>query len=501
MSRILSIVVATGAILLLQAPVRAGLVSYWSLDEGSGSTATNAVSGGGNGTLYNMEAGDWIAGYDGTGYALDFDGSNEYVGVPNNSVLEALGGTSTGLPFTASARLKTTNTGVWFNAVVSKFGGNPLWGLGWMNSSRLGFVVRNTSIDVRPQSPVAWGLDGNWHLLTGVRDTHKVSVYGDGQLLAELPDPGLPAGNNAELRFASHGGTYVRESIDDVALWDQAVTPYGIDMMAKGQATPQTAASASNAILAGNPVAYWRLEERPVTGWATPLVADFTGQGHTLTVRNGTTLGVERAFVEDSANRHAVLDGSDDYLSLNAALTSAEFAGGGSYSIELWFNADNLDLGDLLAFTDVTGGGHAILLETRTDGKLRFLHRVPPGGSGGTDLISSLLYTPGQWHHVAFVNDDGQMRLYLDGVLDPNTATAANSITFDMNLALGRISTTGSDRYFDGAIDEIALFNYALTADQIRAHISFAVPEPSTFLLAALGFTGLGLIGWRRRKR
>jgi len=500
MSRIALIGLIVGGLALTEHSAQAALVAYWPLDEGSGSTTANAIAGGGNGTLVSMEAGDWIAGHDGSGYALDFDGSNEYVSVANNSVLEAIGGTSSGQPFSVSARLKSTTSGTWFRAAVAKFGGTPLWGLGWINANRLGFVVRNTGIDVRPQTPVAgWGLDGNWHLLTGVRDTRKVSLYGDGQLLAELADPGLPAGNTAELRFANHGGTPVAESLDDVAFWDEAVTPYGIDMMAKGRATPLDAAGASNAILADNPVAYWRMEERPIAGWTTPLVADFTGKGHTLTARNDTALGVEKAILGDGANRHAALDGNNDYLTLNAPLASTEFAGGGSYSIEFWFNADVRKQGDLLAFTDVTGGGHAILLEAESDGKLRFLHRVPSGGGGGQDLYSSLLYTPGQWHHVAFVNDAGAMRLYLDGLLDPNTATSSGVVDFNMNLTLGRISSTGSDRYFDGAIDEISLFNYALTADQIRAHINFAVPEPSALLLAALAAAG-GL-GLARRRR
>lgn len=55
-----------------------GLVGWWRLDEGTGSIAYDSSGQGNNGTLINMEAGDWVAGQL-SPYALDFDGVNEYV--------------------------------------------------------------------------------------------------------------------------------------------------------------------------------------------------------------------------------------------------------------------------------------------------------------------------------------------------------------------------------------------------------------------------------------
>ena len=52
-----------------------------------------------------------------------------------------------------------------------------------------------------------------------------------------------------------------------------------------------------------------------------------------------------------------------------------------------------------------------------------------------------------------------------------------------------------SYQYFDGAIDEVAVYDYALTATQIQNHYSVA-PEPATLGLMLLG--GLAML---RRKR
>jgi prepilin-type N-terminal cleavage/methylation domain-containing protein len=61
-----------------------GLVGYWSFDEGSGTIAKDYSGNGNNGTLVNGPT--WTTGK--VGGALSFDGVNDYVNVPYNSVLD-----------------------------------------------------------------------------------------------------------------------------------------------------------------------------------------------------------------------------------------------------------------------------------------------------------------------------------------------------------------------------------------------------------------------------
>ena len=68
--------VLVGLVVCLGAGARADLVSYWPMNEGSGTTANNAVAGMPNGTAGGAQFGTWITGHDGTGYALDFNGTN-----------------------------------------------------------------------------------------------------------------------------------------------------------------------------------------------------------------------------------------------------------------------------------------------------------------------------------------------------------------------------------------------------------------------------------------
>jgi hypothetical protein len=72
-----------------------------------------------------------------------------------------------------------------------------------------------------------------------------------------------------------------------------------------------------------------------------------------------------------------------------------------------------------------------------------------------------------------------------------------------MFMGIASVPGTGSQA-LDGQIAELLVYNAALPQDDFDSVVSYLnnkylVPEPSSFVL--LGFTGLSLIGWARRRR
>ena len=99
---------------------------------------------------------------------------------------------------------------------------------------------------------------------------------------------------------------------------------------------------------------------------------------------------------------------------------------------------------------------------------------TPNGGSLDYNYGTRL----NEWHHVAVVGDGTDLRLYVDGVLvqtGGNPTGNYGSSGFGFNIGGGGIfDTTGN--YFTGVIDEVAVFDKALTYEQVNSLVADGEP-------------------------
>jgi hypothetical protein len=76
--------------------------------------------------------------------------------------------------------------------------------------------------------------------------------------------------------------------------------------------------------------------------------------------------------------------------------------------------------------------------------------------------------TDGNWHHVAAVKTATELRLYVDGFTGRTTHGIAGSLSNDVSLQLGRPPAFPiSDRDFVGSLDEVSVYNRALTQGEV----------------------------------
>jgi len=112
----------------------------------------------------------------------------------------------------------------------------------------------------------------------------------------------------------------------------------------------------------------------------------------------------------------------------------------------------------------------------------------PLGGAN----ISSTTIIVGGWHHIAATSDAGSIKIYVDGVLE-NTGTDSSSNTPTVSSMGAAIFNNGWQGKMSGDVDELSIWNVALTLSQINTFKSTPPIGTETGLMAAYNFNESGI--------
>jgi hypothetical protein len=260
------------------------------------------------------------------------------------------------------------------------------------------------------------------------------------------------------------------ESVDFVAPPVLAPTPLALDT------------SYREAVLAAGPWAYWRFEEM-TDGIVAEEVAGLRPLRATGPVKLVGAGGRNRCleFGPDEAEQSVAMDGLWEPPSDKG------------YAVELWAMPGRIGhaaLASLIApGPPAEDYKHLFLLElTASDrrsllspGLFRFLHRWPAGDSGGDNLFSTRHYVPYRWYHIVAQRAGGRLELYVDGLPTQPVTPPSALATEPCRVLLGRLkpvprpSGRVHSRPFVGLIDELALYNRPLAAEEVRRHYELGI--------------------------
>ncbi|GAA1856074.1 PKD domain-containing protein [Microbacterium koreense] len=144
------------------------------------------------------------------------------------------------------------------------------------------------------------------------------------------------------------------------------------------------------------------------------------------------------------------------------------------YSAELWFRTTTSSGGKLIGYGNSqtgTSGSYDRHVYMRNDGRLNF-GTYP----GTTKTISSAeSYNDGEWHHVVATQSAEGMVLYVDGDVVATDATVTTAQAYSGYWRIGGDNLNGwpnspSSNWFDGDIDEVAVYPTALAAGRVATH-------------------------------
>jgi len=152
--------------------------------------------------------------------------------------------------------------------------------------------------------------------------------------------------------------------------------------------------------------------------------------------------------------------GTDDIGHIDTAITVAA-----------WIKTDSLSSSDTIA-----GKGYAWRLNGNSTNNLQFqISDTTPSGSNAT---GSTNVNDGQWHHVAGTYDGASYSLYVDGKLDGSMDASGAIDTWDgYFFCIGAHYKKGDERdprrFFDGLIDDVRIYDKALSGSDIRQLFTF----------------------------
>lgn len=84
---------------------------------------------------------------------------------------------------------------------------------------------------------------------------------------------------------------------------------------------------------------------------------------------------------------------------------------------------------------------------------------------------STTTITDNSWHHVVGTYDGTVLKIYIDGNFENQEETGGKTISISSNpLSIGNSHDNNTEQPLAGSIDEAAVYNRALTAEEILEH-------------------------------
>lgn len=234
---------------------------------------------------------------------------------------------------------------------------------------------------------------------------------------------------------------------------------------------PDATATYRALVLHDHPLAYWRFDETAAT-----VARDETGHGYDATYVGSVVLGVPGALAGDPSPA-ARFDGTTAYAFVPDASKLA-FTGTSPYSLEVWVRprpAPNYRI--ILAKviqdpTGQTGTGYVLSVLPETDAGVTPLVDGRVNGSDRGGFQTQGRVADGAWSHVVVTYASGTGLAYVNGAAagqgsQPQTLP---SIASDFTIAGEYAGTSLGGAGYPGDLDEMAVYDYAMTPDQIALH-------------------------------
>jgi hypothetical protein len=415
-----------------------GLVAYWNMDDGSGSTASDGSGNSYDGALTNGPT--WTSsGY--LGGALSFDGTDDYV-VTDGTSGTAYTGITGGNPRTVCAWIEATYSDNRVGSIVA-------WGEDDQGGERWLFAL-DTSGFIHLYAYAGGGVygtqdlrDSQWHHVAAVlgenslANVNEIRLYVDGILetVTTGTNYAVDTADNAYVHIGAHYRTDARcpfqGYIDEVRIYDRGLSDNEI-------------AGLAGVGLAG----HWRFDDS--------LQDEFGNNNGTWHDTNSSgctyTDGLDaKALSFDGTDDCVEITSPSSVLNCSTITMSAWAKPVSSYSNGFIINRQMTNPGTYGLWVSYDKWNAVVKLSTS---QICIV-------TSDEDVICN------QWTHIAATYDGSELKLYINGVLKKTLADISGTI--DQSNP-GRLTIGSHPTYvscFDGLIDDVRIYRTSLSENEI----------------------------------
>ena len=402
-----------------------GLVAYYPFDEGRGFSSDITVNGA---TLTTDHLGN-------NNRAFYFDGVDDYIyeaslfPTGNMSFVVWFNSDYTGTDGKYIMDSRTSGNHQFFLMMSGSSTNYEIQTFHYYDGDPSGETLHSTTLNLN---------DGNWHqiITTYESSSNSFKLYLDGV----IEDSGYGSditqtAFNLGRRYTSGSGNYFNGKLSSIQIWNKELTSTEVSNLYN------EASVSDEGLVFEFPFAYDNSEN--------------SNNG----IIYGSTTTTDRFGVAGSAYD---FDGVDDYVEITS-LNANTFPN--TFSFSVWTKLDSE--GHIIGTYKEYDGSFALALDSS-----RILVIMYDESGTGHNIEYPMTIDTSQWYNIIVVNDDvnNVMKLYVDGVFkESNTDVDGGMRQNGENLLIGSRwkSPTGVNYFFDGNLDDIRIYNRALTEEEI----------------------------------
>ncbi|UCG69345.1 MAG: right-handed parallel beta-helix repeat-containing protein, partial [Thermoplasmata archaeon] len=509
---------------------RNGLVGYWSMNEGTGPMAYDSSGNGNHGILKPDPQADRVNWTDGKfGKALEFDGVDDWVTLPiidltstDFTILmwvkaQDLSENVIDRQYLFTSQENPPSSGLTYQgAAAICIGGNELFAQypdnngmvssvtlvndTWYYIASICEIGQPAKLYVNMQYTEGSTVDSVLHSHTETKIGRRGDAQGDDWCRSIIDEvvvynrtlSAYEIALRYQLSFSRHGinlesstdntlsnnhlSTNQEEGINLLNSNNNDITRntlsangrYNINLKTSYDNTIQeNTISGSNSIDQTGLVGYWKMEEPSWTG-ASGEVIDSSGNSN-----HGTAYDEANTILEGRYGRSGDFDGTDDYIDCGDSDSMNIL---NEITVEAWVKFD-LDAGTrTIASRGGDADGWRLYSHGWSGDKFAFIVLEEGGGWGDALVLSSSRFLRNVWHHVIGTYNGSSVRIYVNGTLEGEiTGLLGTGIEYGSFKTMQIAHSKGASVSFKGAIDEVRIYNRALSQREVADRYLFSL--------------------------